>query len=44
MTGNIQKRKPKILVTGAVGQVGQELVPYLRKSRGAENVIASDVR
>jgi nucleoside-diphosphate-sugar epimerase len=34
----------RILVTGALGQIGAELVPALRERYGAGNVVASDVR
>ena len=34
----------KILVTGALGQIGTELVIYLRKLYGETNVLATDIR
>ena len=34
----------RILVLGAGGQIGSELVPYLRSIYGASNVVATDVK
>ncbi|PKK85115.1 MAG: UDP-glucose 4-epimerase [candidate division Zixibacteria bacterium HGW-Zixibacteria-1] len=34
----------KILITGAVGQIGSELTTALKKRYGKENVVASDIR
>ncbi|PIE98549.1 MAG: UDP-glucose 4-epimerase [Treponema sp.] len=34
----------KILVTGALGQIGSELVMYLRKEYGDSNIVASDLQ
>jgi len=33
----------KILITGALGQIGTELTTYLRKQYGNDNVIISDI-
>ena len=34
----------KILIVGAGGQIGSELVPFLRSIYGSESVVATDVR
>jgi len=34
----------KILITGALGQIGSELITFLRKRYGNKNVIASDIK
>lgn len=34
----------RILITGALGQIGSELVPALRKHYGADRIVASDLR
>src|SRR6202047_5170897 len=35
---------PNILVTGAFGQIGSELIPALQQQYGAEHIIVSDIR
>lgn len=46
LTGSVEMRSstPKIIVTGACGQIGSELVPELRKRYGEEQVIATDIK
>jgi len=43
MRGNISFVK-KILITGALGQIGSELTPFLRKRYKNENIVASDIK
>lgn len=40
----MKKDMKKILVTGALGQIGTELVVALRNKYGLENVVASDIK
>jgi nucleoside-diphosphate-sugar epimerase len=42
--GEVRMAQRRILVTGALGQIGSELVPALRARHGAERVVASDAR
>jgi len=40
----VSEMERRILVTGALGQIGSELIPALRERYGAERVVASDLR
>ncbi len=40
----MSENKKRILVTGALGQIGAELAPALRSRYGTEQVVASDVK
>lgn len=40
----VKQADVRILVTGASGQIGSELIPELRSRYGQENVVASDVK
>ncbi|MES1911258.1 MAG: hypothetical protein MHM6MM_003717 [Cercozoa sp. M6MM] len=40
----VRMQSTRVLITGAGGQIGCELVPYLRDRYGADNVVASDLR
>lgn len=40
----MRKETKRILVTGALGQIGSELTRELRNIYGAENVVATDIR
>ena len=44
MSWNMDRSTGRVLVTGALGQIGTELVEALRQKYGGENVIATDVR
>lgn len=37
-------RMKKIMITGALGQIGSELITKLRKEYGTDNVLATDIR
>jgi len=41
---NAVERKPKIFITGSLGQLGSGLATQLRKTYGSDNVIMSDIR
>src|ERR1700692_2019955 len=38
------RKMRNIMVTGALGQIGSELIPALQQRYGAEHVIVSDIR
>jgi nucleoside-diphosphate-sugar epimerase len=42
--GRKRQQVSRILVTGALGQIGSELVPALQERYGVDNVVTSDIR
>jgi len=40
----VQETRSRVLVTGALGQIGSELTPLLRERHGDTNVVAADYR
>lgn len=44
MSSAAAKSQRRILVTGGTGQIGMELVPYLREAFGPNAVVNSDIR
>ncbi len=44
MSKNMDKPTGRVLVTGALGQIGTELVEALRKKYGNDRVVATDIR
>jgi hypothetical protein len=41
---NSRRFSQKYLITGAGGQIGQELVPYMAKQFGVDCIVTSDIR
>ena len=44
MSVTMDRPSGRVLVTGALGQIGTELVEALRQKHGHEAVIATDIR
>lgn len=40
----MKKKMKKIMITGALGQIGSELISFLRAKYGEENVLATDIK
>jgi len=44
MISSSSSDKPRVLLTGSTGQIGMELVSYLRNRYGNNNVVATDIK